>query len=219
VIGERRDATRISLTRWASGPSEVERRRGPFAAPARRARRAGPRRAGRFRERRRKAIPVSPATLSTLFLGAVGISAIIRPLDQLPASCLLGRMPETDNRTFTRGVFSEWKKAVTGEHSAPYWLAALVMAVLVPVLAWDHATKTWVKVLLAAGIPTALLFTSLFTQRGLAGSPAIPAPGSLAYRCGGRRSPTAHRRVRSSPTATRRRIPLRRSPSHRGRWS
>src|SRR5690242_11536078 len=47
---------------------------------------------------------------------------------------------------------------------------------------------------------------------GNVGLRATPALASPAYRCGGRRIPTAHRQAHSLPTATRRRIPPRRRP-------
>jgi hypothetical protein len=72
-------------------------------------------------------------------------------------------MSESMPRTFSRAVVSQWRQAVTGEHSALYWLAGLILAILVPVFAWDQASNVWLKALLAAGIPIVLLITSMIS--------------------------------------------------------
>jgi len=63
-------------------------------------------------------------------------------------------------KTFCGAVIFQWRKTVTGEHSALYWLPGLVLAILVTVFAWDQTPNIWVKVLCAAGIPILLLITS-----------------------------------------------------------
>jgi hypothetical protein len=72
-------------------------------------------------------------------------------------------MDDAKPRTFSRAVFAQWQRTVTGEHSARYLVAGLVLAIIIPVLAWDQTSNIWGKVFCAAGVPGLLLITSIIS--------------------------------------------------------
>jgi hypothetical protein len=63
--------------------------------------------------------------------------------------------------TFFRAVLSEWKRAVTGEHSAIYWLIGLLVSIVIPMFALDQTSNIYLKISYGAGTPIVLFISSI----------------------------------------------------------